>query len=106
MFSSLRLGAAAVKTRRFFVTLGDMPWITAAVYSALLQHEEADVVFPEHGGMRGHPVLFHARVKRAIDSADPGRGSMREIAESYRISELHWPDNAVLRDIDTEEDFR
>lgn len=106
MFSSIRLGVASVMTRRFFVTLGDMPWITAAAYSALLRHEEADVVFPEHDGMRGHPVLFHERVKDAITSADPAVGSMRAIAESFRISELHWPDDSVLRDIDTEMDFR
>jgi molybdenum cofactor cytidylyltransferase len=105
MFSSIQIGAASVRTQRFFVTLGDMPWITAAVYSALLRHEEADVVFPEHGGMRGHPVLFHERVKDAIASADPARGSMRAIAESFRISELHWPDDVVLRDIDTEKDL-
>ena len=106
MFSSIRIGALQVRTDRFFVTLGDMPWITAAMYSALLRHEKADVVFPEHGGMRGHPVLFHGRVRDAIAAADPVRGSMRAIAESFRINELHWQDDAILRDIDTEEDFR
>jgi len=106
MFSSVRRGAAAVKTQRFFVTLGDMPWIPPAVYAALLRHEEADVLFPEHGGMRGHPVLFHERVKDAIASADPFTGSMRAVAASFRISELHWTDDSILRDADTEADLR
>ncbi len=106
MFSSLRLGAAATTTRRFFVALGDMPWITPEVYTALLRHEETDILFPEHAGMRGHPVLFHQRVREAIASADPVSGSMRAVAASYRIGELHWADDSILRDADTEGDLR
>jgi len=106
MFSSIRLGIARVTTARFFVTLGDMPWITDAVYAALLHRDEADVVFPVHDGRRGHPVLFHERVRPAVASADPLKGSMRAIAESFRVSEMHWPDDTVLRDIDTESDLR
>ena len=105
MFSSIRIGIAQVTTTRFFVTLGDMPWITGSVYAALLEHDEADVVFPVHDGMRGHPVLFHERVKAAIAAADPVRGSMREIAGFFRVSEMSWPDDSVLRDIDTESDL-
>ena len=106
MFSSVRRGIAEVTTTRFFVTLGDMPWITAAVYEALLGQEAADVVFPLHDGRRGHPVLFHERVKAAVAAADPVRGSMRGIAASFRVSEMSWPDDSVLRDIDTESDLR
>jgi molybdenum cofactor cytidylyltransferase len=105
MFSSIRTGSAFVRTRRFFVTLGDMPWIPAAVYAALLRSQEADVVFPVSDGVRGHPVLFHESVRDAIESADPVTGSMRAIAESFRIGEVPWPDQSVLRDIDTEHDL-
>ena len=105
MFSSIRLGVSRVRTRRFFVTLGDMPWILPEAYAALLENEEADVVFPVHGGMRGHPVLFSERVKDAIAAADPESGSMRAVVESFHVSEVQWPDDSVLRDIDTEADL-
>lgn len=106
MFSSTRLGAAHVRTRRFFVTLGDMPWITPEVYRALLSGDDgSEVVFPVHGGRRGHPVLFHERVRTAIDAADPSRGSMRLIAESFVVRELPWPDDSVLKDVDTPADL-
>lgn len=105
MFSSIRCGIARVDTPRFFVTLGDMPWITPAVYAALLRHEAADVVFPVHEGRRGHPVLFDERVEAAVAAADPATGSMREIAASFRVSEMSWPDDSVLRDIDRESDL-
>jgi len=106
MFSSVRRGVAEVTTTRFFVTLGDMPWIPGAVYEALLGREDADVVFPVHDGRRGHPVLFHERVKAAVTAADPARGSMRGIAASFRVAEVSWHDGSVLRDIDTESDLR
>jgi molybdenum cofactor cytidylyltransferase len=104
MFSSIRLGVSRVRTPRFFVTLGDMPWILPEAYAALLGNEETDVIFPVHGGMRGHPVLFSERVKDAIATADPETESMRAIVGSMNISEIEWPDDSVLRDIDTEAD--
>jgi molybdenum cofactor cytidylyltransferase len=105
MFSSIRVGAGMVETSRFFVTLGDMPWITPAVYEALLGHGDADVVFPVHEGMRGHPVLFRSHIREAIAAADPVGGSMRGIVDSFAIEEMPWPDDSVLRDIDTENDL-
>jgi molybdenum cofactor cytidylyltransferase len=106
MFSSIRLGVASSNTRRFFVTLADMPWLTAGVYSALLRHEETDVIFPENNGIRGHPVLFNERIKKAIASADPAEGNMRGVVASFRIGELHWMNDVILRDVDTKEDLQ
>jgi len=106
MFSSVQLGVSRVTTRRFFVALGDMPWITPGTYEALRDAEAgADVVFPVFGGRRGHPVLFHERVRDAVASADPAAGSMRAIAETFRVREAPWPDDSVIRDIDTPADL-
>jgi molybdenum cofactor cytidylyltransferase len=105
MFSSIRCGATRVRTRRYFVTLADMPWITEAAYRALLLHEETDVIFPAYAGMRGHPVLFNGKTKDAIAAADPESGNMRAVVSSFHVSELDWPDDSVLRDIDTEADL-
>jgi len=105
MFSSIRRGAARVETDRFFVMLADMPFVSAPVYRALRGESGADVVFPVHGGMRGHPVLAGARVREAILAADPAAGSMREITGRFSVIEVPWPDDSVLRDIDTPEDL-
>ncbi len=106
MFSSIQLGVGLVRTERFFVTLGDMPWITEGVYAALLSGDDkSDVVFPVHGGRRGHPVLFHERVKPAIAGADPVTGSMRLISRSLGVRELAWPDDSILRDADQPTDL-
>jgi molybdenum cofactor cytidylyltransferase len=101
MFSSIRRGVGSVTTSRFFVTLGDMPWIRPEVYHALLCFPPADVVFPVFDRVRGHPVLFAARMKEEILRADPETGAMREIAARHRVGELPWNDRSILRDIDT-----
>jgi len=105
MFSSIQLGVGQVLTRRFFVTLADLPWITPEVYTTILGDEGSDVVFPVYGGRRGHPVLFHERVKPAVAAADPASGSMRAIARGFREAEIPWPDDSVIRDVDTPADL-
>jgi molybdenum cofactor cytidylyltransferase len=106
MFSSLQAGIRRAAAPRLFVTLGDMPWIGPAVYTALLQcRQDPDVVFPVHGGRRGHPVLIGPRMKAAALSADPATGSMREIAGRLEVLEMPWDDDSIHRDIDTPRDL-
>ena len=105
MFSSIRRGAVLVETDRFFIMLADMPFVGEPVYRALLRESAADVVFPVHGRMRGHPVLAGARVREAILAADPAAGSMREITARLAVIEVPWHDDSVLRDIDTPRDL-
>jgi molybdenum cofactor cytidylyltransferase len=105
MFSSIRRGAALVETERFFISLADMPFVGPAVYGALLGEGGADIVFPVHAGMRGHPVLAGARVREAVLAADPRTGSMKEIARRLSAVEVPWIDDSVLRDIDTPDDL-
>jgi molybdenum cofactor cytidylyltransferase len=105
MFSSLRRGVACAGSERYFVTLGDMPWITPPVYEALFSCRNADAVFPVFGVRRGHPVLFNRRVREAVLGADPATGRMREIVERFAVTELAWEDDSILRDIDTREDY-
>jgi len=105
MLSSLQRGAEHVRTRRFFVALGDMPWVGVDAYQALAGAPAADVVFPVFDGIRGHPVLFHERVKDALRAADPREASMRGIAARFSAAEVAWGDRSILRDIDTMEDL-
>jgi molybdenum cofactor cytidylyltransferase len=105
MFSSLRCGAACVSTKRFFVTLGDMPWISPEVYTALLQSPLHDIVFPVFAGRRGHPVLLGARAAEEIAREDAAHGSMRSIASRLDVGEIAWGDASIHRDIDFSGDY-
>lgn len=105
MFSSIQRGITLVETQRFFITLGDMPFLDPEVYAGLLAFTPADVVIPTFSGSDGHPVLIHERVKPIIMSADPATGSMREIVHRFPIHRMPWKDDTILRDIDTIEDY-
>lgn len=105
MFSSIQRGVGCLRTGRFFVTLGDMPWILPEVYEALIRWTPADFVFPVSGGRRGHPVLCDAKVKEDVLRSDPATGSMREIASRRSVAEMAWNDDSIRHDIDTMEDF-
>jgi molybdenum cofactor cytidylyltransferase len=105
MFSSIQCGVRRVASARFFVTLGDMPWIGPVVYEALRAAPAADAVFPVHRGERGHPVLFDARVIPAVLAADPRDGRMREIAARFTAATIPWEDDSILRDADVPSDL-
>jgi molybdenum cofactor cytidylyltransferase len=103
MFASIRVGAGKVDTQRFFVVLGDMPFIRPEVYGVLLQASAADAVFPVFDGRRGHPVLLGPLVREAVLAADPRTGSMPTIISRFSVREMAWSDDSILRDIDTPE---
>jgi len=103
MFSSIRVGAGKVDTERFFVALGDMPFIRREIYDALLAAPPANAVFPVFDGRKGHPVLLDRAVRDAVLAADPRTGSMPGIISRFSVRELAWTDDSILRDIDTPE---
>jgi molybdenum cofactor cytidylyltransferase len=105
MFSSIQTGVARAESARFFVSLGDMPFVTSAVYRALREAPEGDFVFPMYGGMRGHPVLLNGRARAAVLAADQSAGDMKEIARRLSVVEVPWLDDAVHRDLDTPSDL-
>ncbi len=105
MFSSIQRGAACVDTERFFITLGDKPFIRTEVYAYLLQGPPGDAVFPVFAGQRGHPVLLSRKVRDAVLAADSRAGSMPQVISRFTVREMAWPDDSVLRDIDTPEDY-
>jgi molybdenum cofactor cytidylyltransferase len=106
MFSSIQRGIEKIGTERFFIALGDMPFVGNAVFNALLRCPPADAVFPVYDGRRGHPALFHERVKGEVLRADPANAKMAEIASRFSVYEMPWRDDSILRDIDREEDLK
>jgi molybdenum cofactor cytidylyltransferase len=105
MFSSIQRGAALVDTDRFFIVLGDKPFIRPEVYAFLLAAPAADAIFPVHAGERGHPVLLSRGVREAILAAEADTGSMPRVLLRFTVKEIEWPDDSILRDIDTPEEY-
>lgn len=102
MFSSVQVGVAQVQTPAFFLTPGDYPLLTPAVYRALLA-APGRVVVPTCDGRRGHPVLL--RDLRDEILAAPAGSSLRELIEQAGITTVEVGEEGILHDIDTWADY-
>src|SRR5437764_4308698 len=61
---------AAPPEHALLVFLGDKPLVTTTLASTIAQHgldSQADVCFPEHGGVGGHPVFFSPRARTRLE---------------------------------------
>ena len=107
MFSSVKVGAALVKSPRFFIVLGDQPQIPAAVYQKLLAAETADVIQPAYKGKNGHPLLLSENIRQAILNADDNNPNvnLRRIIKRFQKQVIEMSEPSVLIDLDTPEDY-
>lgn len=90
----------------------DHPLISAGVVRELIDtwtrvSHDCDVVVPTSGGRRGHPTLFHGRVRERLNEIPSDCGLNWLMHESrLRCVELPVSDPHVLTDLDTPEDYR
>ena len=110
MLSSVRCGIEALPPGLDAVLLWpvDHPRVGGATIRALVSAHAASaapVVIPVHAGVRGHPVLFDARVLPELLAAPPGVGARAVVHAHADRQELAVDDPAVTEDIDTPADY-
>ncbi len=112
MHTSVQTGVAAVgpETDGYLIFLGDQPMVSEAVINRLIavfQKTEKGLVVPTFNGKRGHPVLIASRYKDEIKILNQGIG-LRELFLNHPddIQEIEFESEAVLKDIDTPEDYQ
>lgn len=112
MLSSLQAGLAAAPpdTEWLVIALGDQPSIRPEVVRLLLAEGArgpATILVPSFGDRRGHPLLIHARHRDEVLSLAPNVG-LRELLLRHPEAVRHVPvpDEAVLHDLDTPEDYQ
>jgi molybdenum cofactor cytidylyltransferase len=116
--SSLQAGLAALPddVDGVLLALVDMPFVRRETVAALVaRFREAagprgtsgragpEVVLPVHGGHRGHPVLFAARVLPRILALGPDE-PLSPLVRASEILPVPVEDPGVLQDLDTPED--
>jgi molybdenum cofactor cytidylyltransferase len=95
--------------RGLLVTPVDMPLIHAETFAALLraasEHSSA-IVRAMCAGRHGHPVIFDRSSFDALRHADPSVGAKSVLQLNRgRVREVKVPDEGVLKDIDSLEDY-
>lgn len=104
------LRALPPATRAVLVFLVDQPFVTAEIVRRLLAtYEETGqpIVVPVHAGQRGHPVLFDSRLLPDLLAITGDRGA-REVIQRHggQVALVTVATDAVLRDIDTWDDYQ
>ncbi|MDC7223464.1 MAG: nucleotidyltransferase family protein [Spirochaetales bacterium] len=104
MFTSVQAGAAFLGEEPFFFTPADIPAVRKETVE-ILARQEGDVVLPSFNRKSGHPVRLSGKVKEAILQASPEE-TLRDVLNKYEKNYVSLQDEAVLRDLDSPEDYR
>ncbi|MEA3476360.1 MAG: nucleotidyltransferase family protein [Candidatus Cloacimonadota bacterium] len=104
MFSSVKTGIQHIKSDKFFLLPGDVPFVKEAVYKKMLSIQ-GDIVIPSYKGRKGHPVLIKSYLINEI-LAEPKNSNLKIFInkKGYTLAEVE--DEAILLDIDTLEDYK
>jgi molybdenum cofactor cytidylyltransferase len=111
MLSSVQCGfrQLPLEAEAALVFLADQPAIKPYVAEALIKafrRTGRGIIIPVFDRRRGHPVLISARYRKEIGSLDPEVG-LRQLLDRHPQDILEEPvdDPAILRDLDTPEDY-
>jgi molybdenum cofactor cytidylyltransferase len=108
--TSLQRGVAWARSRDAdgaLFALGDMPWVAASTYRALVDHwraTDADIVVPTVDGRRGNPVVFGARHFDALAAVSGDTGG-RDLLEREAVKRVPVDDPGIHRDVDRRDDL-
>jgi molybdenum cofactor cytidylyltransferase len=112
MFSSVLTGAAAVNddVHGVLILPGDMPMVQSSTIRSLIDdyfESGADVIYPTFRGRRGHPPIISLR---CLTGNLPPQlpGGLRTLLQAFGATtrELPVPDEGILIDIDTQDEYR
>jgi len=112
MLSSVKCGFEAVppEARAVLVYLGDQPAPPASIGSRIIdafRKTGKGIILPAYRGRRGHPVLVDLKYRDEVAKLDPNVG-LRQLLSAHPddVLEVKVRTAAVLKDIDTPEDYR
>lgn len=93
----------------FFLILGDQPFITSSIINQLITSfspGNSEIVVPYYKGRRGNPVLFDIYWKEELMEVTGDVGGRVLIkAHPEKVKKVKVSDEAIILDIDGEEDY-
>lgn len=108
--TSVRIGVQALpeETQAVIFLLGDQPYVTAGLIRALVRtyaQTRPAILAPYVGEKRSNPVLFDRSLFERMRGLRGDVGARSLFAE-FPPAALPWPDEHLLIDVDTLEDYR
>lgn len=110
MSSSVKIAMPLIPALSDVLVLpGDHPGVAGGTISAILQaasDHPGEIVVPVWRGRRGHPALFPARVRRAMEEPDPREGLRYLMRGSLcPVREIAVEDPGIRLNLDTPADY-
>jgi molybdenum cofactor cytidylyltransferase len=96
------------QTRAVVFLLGDQPFVSVDLLQALVTRyleTSPKILAPFVNGKRSNPVIFDRSVFALFQQLEGDKGA-RGLFEQYPPASLPWPDERILLDIDTPEDYQ
>lgn len=103
MFSSVLCGVKNV-TEDFFIIPGDIPFIYASTYDALLKGSKP-IRFPSYKGKEGHPLFISIKLKEKL-LQEPVDSNLRKFRDEQDKEIIPVDDPNILKDIDTMKEYQ
>ncbi len=111
MFTSIQAGLQSLGSgyEAFFIMPVDIPLVRPSTIKMLLEkfrENPEKIIFPVFGKKRGHPPLIPVVLRPTI-LGWKREGNLKEILDSHEklALEINVPDNNILLDIDTPDDY-
>jgi molybdenum cofactor cytidylyltransferase len=108
--TSVRAGIQALpaSTRAVVFLLGDQPFVTTDLIQELIKtflKKNCIILAPYVGQQRANPVIFDQSIFTNLCQLQGDAGA-RSIFAQYPPEAMSWPDERILLDIDTPEDYK
>jgi molybdenum cofactor cytidylyltransferase len=108
--TSVRAGIQALptSTRAVVFLLGDQPFVTTDLIQELIRtylKKNCTILAPYVGQQRANPVIFDQSLFKNLCQLQGDAGA-RSIFAQYPPEAMLWPDERILLDIDTPEDYK
>ena len=115
MTTSIQKGveAASPGAAGYMICMSDQPFMQAAEYDLLIQQflkafpqNPASIVVPFYQNRKGNPVIFSAQYRTAILEHQEMEGCKAIVQKNKpHLIRVDMPSDAIVRDIDTPEDY-
>lgn len=102
MFSSVLCGVQFVDDD-FFILPGDIPFLRASTYEALLKGTKP-VRYPTYKGQEGHPLYISKTLKEEL-LKEPLESNLRTFRDRQSKETIEVDDKNILKDVDTFEEY-
>ena len=108
MASSIKAGLKKIniKTKGFFVCLGDMPKVNKNIYNKIIKsfNKHNQIIVPYFNNKRGNPVIFPIKYKKKFFKLKGDNGAKKLIKNNCQ--KIIFKNNAVVFDIDYKKDLK